>query len=200
MRQGPMPEFQRREERSTELARDVVAASFLRQAGAGAGEHGGFFFDRYLFMTKPTILRRLASLLSEMVAFDIERLAGTEPGSIAVATALSLETGVPLVVLHEDRQSAGAFVMGGELYAGERVLLVEDVVMSGRHAASAAARLVDAGASIVGVLAVIDRQEGGAERLSAAGYPLAALYELGSLPIWSIEPGSRALPPVGSDR
>lgn len=193
MRVARAMEFQRKEERYAEMARDMVAASLLRleQASRPMGREG-FYFDRYLFMTKPTILRRLARLLSEMVAFDVERVAGTEPGSIVVASALSLETGIPLVVLHQGGGETG-FGIGGELYAGERVLVVEDVVMSGRHACLAASRLAKVGASVVGVLAVVDREEGGAGLLNASGFPLSCLYELESLPMWDGEPNPRIL-------
>ncbi len=60
--------------------------------------------------------------------------------------------------------------------AGERVLLIEDVVTSGGAAIAALQALRGAGATVKGILAVIDREDGGAERLAAADVPFLALF------------------------
>ena len=53
-------------------------------------------------MTKPTVLRRLVNVLAVEVPAGVDRLVGTEPGSLPIAAALSLETGLPLVAQRED--------------------------------------------------------------------------------------------------
>src|SRR5690606_10649258 len=116
-------------ERRDELARDVVAAAYLRGAFVlSSGQPSSYYIDKYLFATKPTVLRRLASLLAERVP-DVDRLAGPELGSVPITAALSLETGVPFVIVRKERKAYGTSAgIEGELHQGERVLLVEDVV------------------------------------------------------------------------
>ncbi len=56
------------------------------------------------------------------------------------------------------------------------MLLIEDVVTSGGAAFSALEALRGAGVAVNGILAVIDREDGGAERLAAANVPFLALF------------------------
>lgn len=177
--------FQTPEQRRHELARDLVAAAYLRGSFVlSSGQHSTFYFDKYLFVTKPTVLRRLASLLAELVPDNVDRIAGPELGAVPLASALSLETGLPFVIV---RQHVKTYATGtsieGELHAGESVLLLEDVLTTASQALRAAGSVTDAGATVTRVLAVVDREQGGREAVNAAGYPFTALFRLGELPV-----------------
>lgn len=63
----------------------------------------------------------------------------------------------------------------GCLDAGDAVVVIEDVITTGRSALEAVAAARAAGANVLGVLAVIDRQEGGREAIEAARLPVAVL-------------------------
>jgi orotate phosphoribosyltransferase len=169
--------------RRRELAADIVAAAYLRgEYVLSSGERSDFYFDKYLFETKPTVLRRLASVLAEHVPAPTERLAGPVLGAVTLSAAVSLETGLPFVIVRKTAKGYGTrAAIEGELHAGERVLLLEDVVSTGGEALAAARKLRAAGAEVVGVLAVIDRQQGGAEALAADGLSLDALFRLDEL-------------------
>lgn len=171
-------------ERRDELARDLVAAAYLRGSFVlSSGKPSSYYVDKYLFATKPTVLRRLASLLAERVP-DVDRIAGPELGAVPITAALSLETGIPFVIVRKVPKAYGtAAGIEGELHAGERVLLVEDVVSTAAQALGAAAVLKDAGATVSGVLAVVDREQGGAEAVVGAGMPFDALFRLSELPL-----------------
>jgi orotate phosphoribosyltransferase len=169
--------------RRRELAADIVASAYLRgEYVLSSGARSDFYFDKYLFETKPTVLRRLASVLAERVPSVTERLAGPELGAVTLSAAVSLETGLPFVIVRKSAKGYGTGAsIEGELHAGERVLLLEDVVSTGGEALAAARKLRAAGAEVIGVLAVIDRQQGGAEALAAEGLSFDALYELDEL-------------------
>lgn len=64
----------------------------------------------------------------------------------------------------------------GTLESGERVVLVEDVVTTGGAALAAVEALRSAGAEVVHVFAVVDREEGGAAAFADAGVPYDALF------------------------
>ena len=173
-----------REALRAEVASDLVAASYLRgDFVLSSGERSEFYFDKYLFETKPTILRRVADMLAELVPSDVERLAATEGGGVALVAAVSLATGLPFVIIRRSTSRAGAKPVRGELHAGERVMLVEDVVSFGNQALTAVSRLKELGAIVVGVIAVIDREAGGAAALERAGQPYSPLFTLGDLDV-----------------
>jgi orotate phosphoribosyltransferase len=62
------------------------------------------------------------------------------------------------------------------LARGARVAIVEDVITTGGSTLKAAAKLRDAGYAVVGVVAVVDRLEGGREAIEAEKLPVVALY------------------------
>jgi orotate phosphoribosyltransferase len=77
------------------------------------------------------------------------------------------------LLLSRDGESG---VFGGELSAGTRVTLIEDVVFTGATALSGARALRSAGAEPLDVLCLLDRQSGAAQLLAADGVPLRALF------------------------
>jgi orotate phosphoribosyltransferase len=61
---------------------------------------------------------------------------------------------------------------------GDKVVIVEDVITSGGSAMLAMERAQEAGLHVLGVVAVIDRLEGGAATLAARGCPLQTLFTI----------------------
>ncbi|MEX0692176.1 MAG: orotate phosphoribosyltransferase [Gemmatimonadales bacterium] len=73
------------------------------------------------------------------------------------------------------RRIAGAFVPGA------RTVVVEDVITTGGSALEAVAAVRAEGGEVVGVLSVVDREEGGRAAIEAAGLPVRALVTLTQL-------------------
>jgi orotate phosphoribosyltransferase len=66
----------------------------------------------------------------------------------------------------------------GPVQAGERVVILEDVVTTAGSSLLAIDRCVEMGLRIDRVLAIVDRLEGGADAISARGYRLQSLLTL----------------------
>ena len=119
--------------RRAELATRIAAASrltgnFRLRSGATATE----YFDKYRFEADPALLAAIAEALAPMIPAGTTALAGLELGGIPVATALSLRTGLPARFVRKRAKDYGTcrLAEGGDV-AGERLLVVEDVVTSG---------------------------------------------------------------------
>src|SRR5437660_708138 len=142
-----------------------------------SGRRSRYYFDKYLFETQPGILRRVAALLAEMVPASTQRLAAPELGAIVLGAAVSLELDLPLVLIRKEAKEYGtAKSLEGVLEAGERVTLIEDVLTTGGEAIRSAEKVSEAGGEVLRLIAVLDREEGAAENLAAAGIQFAALY------------------------
>lgn len=161
---GDQQVFQADGTRRTEVLADLV--------GAAWGTHGEFV-DADQFLTKPTVLRRLAAILAARVPIGVDRLVGREPHSLVLAAALSLETGLPLVIA----RGAPELRCFGELHPGERVLVVEGVTGTGSSAEQAVRVVRSRGATVAGVLAAVDRDDGAAALLAELGIRLDVLFE-----------------------
>jgi orotate phosphoribosyltransferase len=157
----------------------VLRGDFLLRSGA----RSSYYIDKYLFTTQPDVLRRLAVELAARLPVGVQRVAGTVLGAVPLATAVSLETQLPMVIVRTDKpkEYGTAKQIEGTLVAGERVMLVEDVVTTAGAALAAVDVLRAAGADVLGALVVVDREEGGAEAFAAAGVPYQALFTKTSL-------------------
>ncbi len=106
--------------------------------------------------------------------------------AIAHASALATEQGAgPMVraftVRKEAKQHGTGKLIEGPFTSGDRVVIVEDVITTGGSALRAAEAVAAAGGTILGVLALVDRQEGGREALETAGYSVVALVTAADL-------------------
>jgi orotate phosphoribosyltransferase len=102
---------------------------------------------------------------------------GADPISYAIAYA-SAETASPLrafTVRKEAKAHGTGRLIEGPFHAGDRVAVIEDVITTGGSALRAVEAVRAAGGSVAGVLALVDREEGGRDALVSAGLPVVAL-------------------------
>jgi orotate phosphoribosyltransferase len=168
-----------------ELARDIVDAAYLTgDFVLRSGRRSNYYFDKYLFETRPDILRRLGAALAGLIPAEVDRLAAPELGAVLLGGAVSLETGLPLVIVRKDAKEYGTSrLLEGKLEPGERVVLIEDVLTTGEEAIRAVGKLREAGATVETLIAVLDREEGAADNLTSAGIAFRPLFRLTALPI-----------------
>ena len=104
---------------------------------------------------------------------------GADPISYAIAFASALPGAGPLVRAFTVRKEAKAHGTGklieGPYHEGDRVVIVEDVITTGGSALRAADAVKSAGGRISGVLALVDREEGGREAIEATGLAVLSL-------------------------
>jgi orotate phosphoribosyltransferase len=103
---------------------------------------------------------------------------GADPVAYAIAYASAL-AGAPIrafTVRKEAKAHGTGRLIEGPFRAGDRVVVVEDVITTGGSALRAIDAVQAAGATVIGVLAVVDRDEGGREAIAAAaGVPILCL-------------------------
>jgi orotate phosphoribosyltransferase len=109
---------------------------------------------------------------------------GADPVAYAIAAA-SLTSDTPVdafsVRKHTKEHGTGRLIEGN-FRSGDAVVVVEDVITSGESARKAITAVEQAGGRVLGILAVVDRQEGGRRSLEALGHTVLALttvHELG---------------------
>ncbi|HEY8041617.1 MAG TPA: orotate phosphoribosyltransferase [Polyangiaceae bacterium] len=111
-------------------------------------------------------------------------VAGVELGGCPLASAVALtsfQRGAPIdaVYVRKDAKDHGSrrLLEGStRLPPGAPIALLEDVVTTGGSTLKAAAKLRDAGYEVVGVVALVDRLEGGREAIEAGGLRLVSLF------------------------
>lgn len=172
-----------RRERLLELMRE---RSFERKRVIlASGRESDFFVD-----CKQTALTAEGhALVGELMyeALDqlppCEAIAGVELGGCPLASAVSLvsfQKGRPLdafFVRKEQKDHGSRRLVEGDrsLVPGMPVVILEDVVTTGGSTLKAVAKLQEAGVKVVGVVALVDRLEGGADAIRDAGLPLVSI-------------------------
>jgi orotate phosphoribosyltransferase len=158
-----------------------------RRVLLASGRESDFFID-----CKQTVLLAEghslvgARLLDLALAFA-ERpvaVAGVELGGCPLASAVALRSfdrGCPLDAIYvrkgvKDHGSRRLLEGDGHLREGAPVVVLEDVVTSGRSTLEAVEKLRARPLRVVGVVALVDRLEGGREALEAAGLPFASVF------------------------
>lgn len=144
-----------------------------------SGAKSNYYIDIKKASTKPKVLRTIArDMAEEMKALGLapKRVAGVVLGSIPLATALSLETGIPLLMVRKERKDHGTGkLVEGDLVPGDDVLVVEDVITTAGSSMKAIEALRGEGAKVERVFSVIDREGGGRENLAGIGVELFSL-------------------------
>ncbi len=143
-----------------------------------SGQTATHYFDKYRFEAQPKLLKPIAEFLSEMIPQGTEVLAGLEMGGIPIATALSLETGLPVVFVRKKAKEYGTckFAEGLESLENKKVCVIEDVITTGGQVILSANDLRGEGAIVENVLCAILRNPDATEKLSKEGLKLQALF------------------------
>jgi orotate phosphoribosyltransferase len=173
---GANPDLAARVREAALLEGDFVLSS---------GRKSRFYVDKYLFSTEPDLLRDLAREISARLPGDTERLAGVELGAVPLVAATALESGLLYGIVRKSVKGYGtANRIEGHAPAGKKVVLVEDVVTTGTQALRAATFLEEAGAKVLGIVAVLDRRSD-ARAAHLGGYPFDALLKMEDLGVTS---------------
>jgi len=164
----------------------LTSHSFARKkVTLASGRESDFFID----CKQTMLLAEGHALAGELMANELSRfgehaaVAGVELGGCPLASAVALVTfqrghGKDAIYVRKEAKDHGSKrLLEGNVHlpAGARVVLLEDVVTTGGSTLKAASKLQDAGYEVAGVIALVDRQEGGAETIRAS-FPFFALY------------------------
>jgi orotate phosphoribosyltransferase len=156
-----------------------------RKVILASGRESDFFID-----CKQTMLTAEGHALIGELMFDLlaelppcEAVGGVELGGCPLASAVSLvsfQRGKPLNALYvrkakKDHGTTKLVEGDKSLKPGLKVALLEDVVTTGGSSLKAVESLKAAGAQVVGIVALVDRLEGGADTIRASGLPLVTL-------------------------
>jgi orotate phosphoribosyltransferase len=164
-----------------------------------SGKRSRYYLDKYRFETRPDLLRPIGELLARAVlehAPEATRLAGPELGAVALATAASLESGLPFVIVRKEAKEYGtAKRLEGPFEEGETICLIEDVVTSGGALLESVVALREAGLVVNTAVCVVDREEGGADALARQAVRLRPLFRAGELLQRAKSPANRMVEP-----
>jgi orotate phosphoribosyltransferase len=150
-----------------------------------SGRKTDYYFDCRQTALHPEGAWLIGNLFVDMIR-DIPAVAvgGMTLGADPLVTATSVEAWrqgrfLAGLLVRKEAKGHGAkqYIEGlANVTPGDRVIILEDVVTSGAAALKACLRVQEAGLTIAAVCAILDREEGGREAVSAAGFTLQSLF------------------------
>ena len=149
-----------------------------------SGQKSRYYVDVKAASTDPTTLWLLARALADSARRHgpFDAVAGMELGAVPLATAVSLESGLPLLIVRKAGRTHGtAKRIEGRDPTGLRVFVVEDVATSGGSTVETVQVLRQAGATVTHAAVAVDRESGAVAALAGLGvtlHPLVSVSEL----------------------
>lgn len=145
-----------------------------------SGIESPFYVDLRPLASDPKILKKLANYLLEMLPLDnFDIICGVPYAALPMATAMSLESYIPLIIKRKEAKSYGTKKLIEGIYEkGQNCLLVEDVITSGKSLVETIEEVENEGIKVSDIVVVLDRQQGGKEKLEEKGYKVHSLYNI----------------------
>ncbi len=166
---------------------------FNRSFGRGkvvlaSGKQSDFYFDMKPTMLDPEGASLIAhQLFAAVKDIETDYVGGLEMGAVPITGGLcqvSFEKGRPIRGFFVRKQAKGygakKLVEGltkDETLKGKKLIIVEDVTTTGESAYKAIEACREAGASVVMVISIVDRQDGAVDFFKSRGINFTSLYQ-----------------------
>jgi orotate phosphoribosyltransferase len=166
----------------TELSRILVktGATKFGLFKLSSGKLSPYYIDLRMIPGDPKALETVIEIYETMARSKIgitsfDRIAGVPTAGVPYASILAYTLSKPfLYVRRETKTHGGERRVEGQLFPGERVVLVDDLITTGKNTLQAAEAIRAEGGQVEDVIVLIDRQEGGAAALAQAQLKLCA--------------------------
>ncbi|MBI4372866.1 MAG: orotate phosphoribosyltransferase [Candidatus Omnitrophica bacterium] len=148
-----------------------------------SGKMSDVYFDGRKVTLHPKGITLFARAILEVIQLDsLDAVGGPSIGADPIVTAVSIfafldkQKELPAFLIRKEPKQYGLQkqVEGTDLKKGMKVLIVEDVITSGKSVLNAIATVESTGAQVVQVVCLVDRGEGGKQALEP--YPLISIF------------------------
>ena len=154
------------------------------------GDHvqaSGAVFPYYIDLRKiisiPQIFHQIVSAYADILKdLKFDRIAGIPYGSLPTATGLALRMERPMIFPRKEVKTYGAGkLIEGHFQAGETIVVVDDILISGKSVMEGAAKLKSAGLNVEDIVVLIDHEQGVKDKLQANGYRAHSVLALSEI-------------------
>ncbi len=148
-----------------------------------SGKKSPFYIDIRRVSSDPSLLRSVGRAYADIIKnLDFDRIAGIPVAALPIAAAVSLETGIPMIYPRIEKKKHGTGnVIEGEYKKGERVLLLDDLITTGKSKLEALEILRAAGLVVEDLAVLIERGARGRKDMEEAGISLHSYADVSEL-------------------
>jgi orotate phosphoribosyltransferase len=147
-----------------------------------SGRMSNYYFNCKAVTLYPEGMHLIGNIIYDLIKdLGIKGIGGLTLGADPIAYAVAYTSylkGKPIeaFVVRKTPKSHGTMLwIEGNIKKGDKVVIVDDVITTGKSTIEAINRVREEGLEIIKVIALIDRQEGGREAIEALGYQLESI-------------------------
>jgi orotate phosphoribosyltransferase len=150
-----------------------------------SGQSSSYYINGKQVTLHPQGALAIGRILLSLLPADTQSVAGLTLGADPIVTAVSVVSAyenrpIPALIIRKEAKGHGtkAYIEGPNLPEGAKVVVLEDVVTTGKSAMKAVERLREAGYTVNTVISLIDRLQGGAEFYQSVGLEFQAVFTI----------------------
>lgn len=166
----------------TSLVRELFAAGCIRfgEFRLASGKTSPIYIDLRRIISYPALFSQVVDAYAQCVSdLKFDRLAAVPYAALPLTGALGVHLRVPIIYPRKEVKAYGTGQnIEGVFDAGQVAVPIEDVITTGGSLLTAIQTLEDAQLIIRDIVVLVDREQGGRERLRATGYELHAILTL----------------------
>ncbi len=150
-----------------------------------------YYIDLRTIISNPQIFQQILNCYASILeTLEFDRIAGIPYGSLPTATGLALRLNRPMIYPRKEVKAHGTKkLIEGEFYAGEKVVVVDDIMISGKSALEGAAKLKSVELNVEDIVVFIDHEQGVKDRLREQGYNSHAVLKISEITSFLFEAG-----------
>jgi orotate phosphoribosyltransferase len=142
-----------------------------------SGLKSNIYFDFKRLCSYPVLIAQVCQHLSQLTDYQDKCIAGVPMGAIPYATLVSHLTNTPMSLIREERKTYGTQLqIEGDTF-GKEMVLIEDVITTGQSVCQTLDILKTNNIKISTIVCVLDREQGGVEKLKQMGYQVVSLFQ-----------------------
>ncbi len=153
-----------------------------------SGQRSSYYINGKQVTLHPQGALAVGRLLLSLLPSDTQAVAGLTLGADPIVSAVSVISAlencpIPALIVRKESKGHGtmAYIEGPTLPEGAQVVVLEDVVTTGQSAMKAVERLRNAGYKVEQVIALVDREQGGAEFYQSVGLEFQAMFSISDI-------------------
>ena len=150
-----------------------------------SGQRSSYYINGKPVTLHPQGALAIGRLLLSLLPLDTDAVAGLTLGADPIVSAVSVVSAldhrpIPALIIRKEAKGHGtkAYIEGPTLADGAKMVVLEDVVTTGQSAMKAVERLREGGYRVEQVIALVDRQQGGAEFYESVRLKFQSLFTI----------------------
>lgn len=146
----------------------ILFGNFVQASGATFP----YYIDLRKIISNPQIFHQILNAYADILKdLNFDRIAGIPYGSLPTATGLALRLNYPMIFPRKEVKAHGTRrVIEGNFQPGETIVVVDDILISGKSVMEGAEKIKSAGLNVEDIVVFMDHEQGVKDRLKANGY------------------------------